>query len=99
MRTHPGTEARYRACRATHAVDLDDEVLIWDARAEQLHRLNPTAARIWRELSSWRTTTEVATVMIADADADADGSRVASDVERCVADLAEAGLLEQQDAR
>jgi len=90
-------EVRYRVHPAMHAVDLDDEVLIWDARAEQLHRLNPSAARIWHELSSWRTAAQVTHAMTVDTDADP--TRVGRDVAQCVAGLAQTGLLEQQRAR
>jgi len=87
---------RYRADPAVHAVDVDDEVLIWDARAEQLHRLNPPAARIWHALSSWRTTDELSAEMTAGSDADR--ARVGRDVADCLAGLAQTGLVERQPA-
>ena len=89
-RAEPG----FRARRGTHTVELDGEALIWDPRTEQLHRLNPSATRIWVELSEWRTRAEVATAMIVAAAVD--GARVEHDVEQCVQQLAEAGLLEQR---
>jgi Coenzyme PQQ synthesis protein D (PqqD) len=96
MRSDGAADVRYRACPSTHAVDLDDEVLIWDARVEQLHRLNPSAARIWHVLSSWRTTAQVTAALTAETDADA--SRLERDVAQCVAGFVRAGLLEQQGA-
>lgn len=92
-----GSEARYRADGAVHAVDVDDEVLIWDARTEELHRLNPSAAVIWHALSSWRTTEELSADLTVGAGADR--ARVGHDVAECVAGLAQAGLIERQPDR
>ena len=89
-RAEPG----FRARRGTHTVELDGEALVWDPSAEQLHRLNPSATRIWVELSQWRTRAEVATAMILDAGVDR--ARVDHDVAQCVERLVEAGLLEQR---
>jgi hypothetical protein len=96
MSGEAGPEPRVRACAETHTVELDGEVLIWDPRSEQLHRLNPTATRIWRELSTWRTSAEVSATMTVDAGVDS--SRVARDVVQCVEQLAAAGLLERDGA-
>lgn len=83
---------RFRASPDAHAVELDGEALIWEPHAEELHRLNPSAARIWRELSEWRTIAEIATAITVEADVDR--SRVTRDVAACVEQLAEVGLLE-----
>lgn len=42
----PETIARARADVAS--VELDGEVVLYDDRSRRLHRLNPTAAALWR---------------------------------------------------
>ena len=71
--------------------------MIWDVRAEQLHRLNPSAADIWHALSSWRTAAEVTAAV--SAGTDADPARVGHDVAQCVTGLVQNGLVEEQRAR
>lgn len=33
-----------------HAAAIDDELLLWDPESESLHRLNGSAAHVWRTL-------------------------------------------------
>lgn len=35
-----------------HVAAIDDELLIWDAESESVHRLNPAAAHAWRILNA-----------------------------------------------
>jgi hypothetical protein len=97
MSTDRVTDAQFRVLPSAYAVELDGELLIWDETTQQLHRLNPTATRIWQLLSSWRSGADV-TAALSD-DSDAVRARVADDVARCVDNLATAGLLETRTAR
>jgi hypothetical protein len=78
-----------------YAVELDDELLVWDGRAQALHRLNPFATRAWHALARSETT-DAAVAMIA-SDADVDVARVRHDVEELVLELTAAGVLELRD--
>lgn len=75
-----------------HSADLDGEVLIWDDGAQQLHRLNVSASRIWNELAQWRSVDDVVRAV----DQGVDAERVARDVAECVNELDSAGLLERR---
>jgi hypothetical protein len=95
MKDGPGTDcARYRTRPTTHAVVLDGEVLIWDAAAVRLHRLNPSASRVWLELAQWRSAAEVAAAL-SDVVV-ADGARLGDDVASCIEELARAGLVDRR---
>ena len=88
--------ARYRARRGLYAVELDGQILIWDAEREHLHRLNESAARVWSGLADW-TSAEDATAAIAGT-APAPAS-LARDVAGCIDELVVTGLLEVDDGR
>ena len=88
--------AKYRTRATTHAVVLDDEVLIWDAVGVQLHRLNGSASRVWQELSQWRSPAEVADALAAAVSAEA--ARLRGDVADCVEMLFRAGLVDRRAA-
>jgi hypothetical protein len=89
--------ARYRASAAAHAVALDDEVLIWDARGVQLHRLNPSASSVWLALTTGQSADEIVDALSTSFGVDA--AQVHEDVIACIADLARAGLVEQRPER
>jgi hypothetical protein len=83
-------ERQFRASTRAHSVSLDGEILIWDGQREELHRLNPSASRIWCVLSTWQTVADV----VASLAPHADRADLEHDVERCIDDLAAAGLLD-----
>ena len=84
--------ARYRRTSdGVHAVVLDGGVLAWDARSQMLHRLNESAAFVWQQCHRPASMDDI----VAAAQArHAGGDALAADVERCVRELADAGLLE-----
>jgi hypothetical protein len=86
--------AEYRTRSSTHAVVLDDEVLIWDAVGVQLHRLNGPASCIWQELAQWRSSAEVVD-QLADA-ISVDSARLRVDVDDCIASLFRSGLVDRR---
>ena len=49
----------YRVRRDVHAVELDGEILVWDPSAQQLHRLNTSAAQVWLALGAWCSLAEL----------------------------------------
>jgi len=72
-----------------HAVEIDDEILIWDPVSESLHRLNRTAASVWRALLGG----ESVETIVARATGDArENARVRRDVEACRNTLETEGL-------
>jgi hypothetical protein len=71
---------------------LDDEVVVWDARRQDLHRLNAAAALVWSHLEEW-TSLRTLTVAIARCARVAEDD-VIEDVERCVQTFDAAGLLD-----
>jgi hypothetical protein len=77
-----------------YAVELDDELLVWDGRAQALHRLNPFATRAWHAIATSKTTAG-ATAMIA-SEVGIDGAQARRDVETLVRELTEAGVLERR---
>jgi hypothetical protein len=86
--------ARYRTRSTTYAVALDGEVLIWDSAGVRLHRLNPSASRVWSELSVWRSPAEVAAAL--SGVVVADSARLSDDVASCIEELARAGLVDRR---
>jgi hypothetical protein len=84
----------YRARTGLHSVDVDGEVLIWDASAEQLHRLNQSASQVWLELATWRSISEVVARLSTHVDEAAPS--IASDVASCIEELARCQLLDQK---
>jgi hypothetical protein len=64
--------------------DVDDEVVVYDQEAKRAHRLNPSAAKVWRLLDGKRSVGTVAAELGVDA----------SVVDLAIDDLANAGLLE-----
>ena len=78
-----------------YAVELDDELLVWDGRAQTLHRMNAFATRAWHAITTSESI-EVASEVIA-AQAGIDAVRARRDVETFVAELIEAGVLERRE--
>ena len=87
--------AQYRAQPATHAVNLDGEVLIWDPVGVQLHRLNDSAARVWNELAQWRSAVDIVDAL--SAAVSVDRVRLTEDVGRCLDELSRVGLVEHRE--
>jgi hypothetical protein len=87
-------DIEYRLASRLHSVELDGEVLVWDGEREQLHRLNRSASQVWFALSSWRTKDDVAGWL---GSRHGSARRIQSDVERCLADLVAAHLVEVRD--
>jgi hypothetical protein len=85
--------ARYHQADGLHAVGLEGGVLVWDATAETLHRLNESAGAVWSCCDDWRTVDEITDALPAKG-ADAHGVR--DDVRRCVEEMRAAGLLVQR---
>lgn len=77
-----------------YAVELDDELLVWDERGQTLHRLNPFATRAWHAIATSGTTAGAVALIAADAGIDAAHAR--RDVERLVLELTAAGVLERR---
>ena len=67
---------------------VEDEMVVYDKKRKQAHRLNDTAAKVWSLLDGERTTSEIA------CDLDIDESVVTLSVDR----LANAQLLESSEA-
>jgi hypothetical protein len=69
--------------------ELEDELLVYDQRDDSAHRLNRTAAIVWRHCDGTRDVDALVAVLEAElgAVADADLARIALD------DLAERGLI------
>jgi hypothetical protein len=94
---HTSGDVCYRTRAATHAVVLDDEVLIWDAAGVRLHRLNSSASKVWLALAGWRSAEQVVAALapvVGVGAADVDASRLRDDVVSCIGQLARAGLLD-----
>jgi hypothetical protein len=49
------TGAEVRAARRVFVVHLDDQALLWNPDAQQLHRLNAAATLVWDALARWST--------------------------------------------
>src|SRR5436853_7504155 len=81
---------QYRAARGAFSVRIDDDTLNWNERAEQLHRLNPSATLVWDALRTWATADAVSARIHRAAQLDP------SDVRRCVEELYEAGVVERR---
>jgi hypothetical protein len=86
--------AEYRTRPTTHAVVLDDEVLIWDAVGVQLHRLNGSASCVWQELSQWRSPAEVVDALAHAVSVEP--ARLRDDVTQCIETLLRAGLVDRR---
>jgi hypothetical protein len=93
---HTSGDVCYRTRAATHAVVLDDEVLIWDAAGVRLHRLNSSASKVWLALAGWRSTDQVVAALAPVIGPDVDASRLRDDVVSCIGQLARAGLLDSR---
>ena len=75
------------------AVELDDNVAVYDDIGQLLILLNSSAAAVW-ERCDGRTTVDDMVCVLAVAD-DADADDIAEDVRRTVAKLVELGLVAQ----
>jgi len=73
---------------------LDDDLLVYDLDRSRAHRLNATAALVWRNADGQRSVADLAALLRESLDAAADENLVLCSVDR----LAAAGLLEA-DAR
>ncbi len=73
------------------AMELEDEIVIYDEREDVIHHLNPTAAIIWRSCDGSATVGELALALSASAGLPAD--RIRRDVARAVRQLGDAGLM------
>lgn len=74
---------------------LDDDLLVYDLDRARAHRLNPTAALVWRHADGSRSVSELAAILRRDLDAVADENLVQCSLDR----LAAAQLLEGAAAR
>ncbi len=80
----------YRAAPDAFAVRIDDDTLIWNEAAEQLHRLNPSATLVWEALSEWATADTLVERISRSPQLDA------PPVRRCVEELYEIGVVERR---
>ncbi len=64
---------------------LDGEALIWDEKAQALHRLNPPTTTVWQACGTWIRVPSIAPAL----------SR--AEVDRCVHELAALQLLRRRD--
>jgi len=84
--------ARPRRMPDITASDLDDELVLYNLRTDQVHVLNATAAAIWELCDGSMTAEEIAAVL-ADA-CSVPLARVQPDVQNMLAEFYEAGLIE-----
>jgi hypothetical protein len=84
--------ARPRVRAGLEWVELDGEIVVYDAAHEQLHRLNATAAAVWRACDGATRVDEVARE-VSEEYAGAD-DRIQHDVRTVVRELLGAALLE-----
>jgi hypothetical protein len=82
--------AELRVARDVFGVRLDDEVLLWNARAEQLHRLNPSATLVWDALAQWSELRIVSETLAMETRLEPDA------IVQCVGELTALGLLEHR---
>jgi hypothetical protein len=78
------------------SVEVDDEIVLYDDTEHRLHRLNPTAATLWRCIDGTATLAEIA-VDIA-AVYQEDPKRVLADVVELARQFATEGLVVDQSA-
>jgi hypothetical protein len=83
----------YRIASHAFAVRIDDDTLIWNPSAEQLHRLNPTATLVWEALREWATPDTLTHSVRRSGHVDA------RHVRQCVEELYEAGIVERRIRR
>jgi hypothetical protein len=74
------------------ALELDGDISLYDSATSQAVVLNGTASAVWRLLDGRRSTAEVITALAAEYRIDA--GLIGPDVERTIAELTTAGLLE-----
>jgi hypothetical protein len=74
---------------------VDDDLLVYDLDRARAHRLNATAALVWRSADGRRSVADLAEVLRRDLDAAADENLVLCSLDR----LAGAGLLEAAPQR
>jgi hypothetical protein len=72
-------------------VELDGEVVVYDRAGAHLHRLNPTAAAVWRACDGARVDDVVRSL---EAHYDADGALIEGEVRTVVREFLAAGLLD-----
>jgi coenzyme PQQ synthesis protein D (PqqD) len=75
--------------------EIDGEVLVYDQRTHAGHRLNPTAAVVWRHLDGTRTVSDLVEVLAAEVGDVADEDLVMVSLD----ELGQAGLLEDHSER
>jgi PqqD family protein of HPr-rel-A system len=83
---------RLRQSTDVTSSDLDDEVVLYNLRTDQVHVLNATAAAIWELCDGTLTPREIA-LALADAFGVAE-SRVLPDVQGMLTEFRSAGLVE-----
>ena len=71
--------------------ELDGEVILYDARTGNIHRLNETALEVWRQCDGQRTTRDIAAGLTETFDVDFDTAL--DHVEELVTVLAESNLV------
>jgi hypothetical protein len=74
---------------------MDGEVLVYDQRTDSAHRLNPTAAVVWRHLDGSRTISDLVEVLAAEVGDVADEDLVMVTLD----ELGQADLLEDHSQR
>jgi len=77
--------------------EVGEEGLLYDREGAVVHILNRTALHAWR-LCDGRHTVEEVVASLVSTFSGADSDRVRRDVARMLADFAERGLLEQDEA-
>ncbi len=86
------SDARPRQMPDITASDLDDELVLYNLRTDQVHVLNATAAAIWELCDGSLSVREIAAVL-ADA-CQVPLARVEPDVQNMLAEFHQAGLIE-----
>jgi PqqD family protein of HPr-rel-A system len=82
---------RPRSAPDVTTYELDDDLVLYDARTTQAHVLNASAARIWQLCDGSRS--PLALALALSTTFDLDPSRARADVDELVASLTAAGLL------
>lgn len=92
-RPKASSQTVYRAVPGVCERPVDDELFLVDTRANAVHRLNMTAAMVWRALPRGRR--EICTLIRA-VFPEVSARRIGRDVDAALADLEDIGLIEAE---
>jgi len=92
----PETES-WSVCADVSWLDAPGELMLFDARTETYHVLNPAAAAIWRLIAAGASVERAAAEL--GARFGVASAQMTADVRACVAELAARGLLVRGAAR